>query len=61
MSLDSREVSYGQTEDEYITIDTLADEIRFKMCMKLYKSYLTIAELEQSITKKGLETIKNTR
>lgn len=61
MSLDSRVVSYGQTEDEYITIDTLADEIRFKICMKLYKTHLTIPELEEVITKKGLETIKNTR
>jgi hypothetical protein len=59
MSKEKVIVSYGQTEDEYVEIESLSDEIRFEMCMKLYKTHLTVKELTNSITKKGLNKIKD--
>jgi hypothetical protein len=52
-------VSYGQTEDEYIDIISLSDEIRFKICMKLYKTHLTIEAVEAAIDDKSLKIIKD--
>lgn len=54
-----RTVSYGQTFDESIVIDTLEDEIKFKMCMKLYKLYPTVEALETVIKQEALCLIEN--
>jgi hypothetical protein len=53
-------VSYGQTEDEYIEIESLSDEIRFKMCMKLYKLHPTVKALEGAIIPEALCWIEET-
>lgn len=53
-------VSYGQTFDEYIEIESLSDEIRFKMCMKLYKTHDTLEKLNKAIKKKSLKIINET-
>ena len=55
------QVSYGQSGDEYVTIRTLTDEIRFRMCMQLYKTHTTVESLEKVIKKKGLNKIKESR
>ena len=57
----SRKVSYGQTEDEYIEIHSLSDEIKFKMCMKLYKLFPTVEDLETAIVPEVLVEIENIR
>jgi hypothetical protein len=53
------EVSYGQTFDEKIKIVSLSDEIRFKMCMKLYKTHPTVEILEAALSSDSLSLIKN--
>ena len=53
-------ISYGQTYDEFIEVDGLSDEIRFKLCMKLYKTHDSIELLEKAIKRKSLEIINNT-
>lgn len=55
----SRKVSYGQTFDEFVLIDSFSDEIRFKLCMKLYKTHTTVAKLENAIKKKSLSLIES--
>ena len=57
----SRKVSYGQTEDEYIEIHSLSDEVKFKMCMKLYKLFPTVEDLETAIVPEALVEIENIR
>jgi len=51
-------IDYGESADEYAIIQTLTDEIRFKMCMKLYKTHTTVDSLEKVIKKKGLNKVK---
>jgi len=51
-------VSYGQTQDEYVVIESYSDEIRFKTCMKLYKLYPTIEALEAIIDPEALRLIE---
>jgi len=55
------QVSYGESGDEYITIQSLTDEIRFKTCMRLYKTHTTVKSLEKAIKKKSLIKIKASR
>jgi len=55
----SRKVSYGQTFDEFIEIESQVDEIRFKTCMKLYKLHPTIETLESAIKPEALSLIQN--
>jgi len=52
------EISYGQTFDEKVTIETLEDEARFKMCMKLYKLFPTVEGLETAIVEEALVLIE---
>jgi len=59
MSENSRVVSYGQTFDEFIEIESQTDEMRFKTCMKLYKLYPTIEALESVISPEALSLIEN--
>ena len=57
--MSKRVVSYGQTFDEKVEIESFSDEIRFKLCMKLYKTHITIEQLENAISKGSLSLIKN--
>ena len=50
----NRTVSYGQTFDESVTIESIEDESRFKMCMKLYKLHPTVEGLESAIIPEAL-------
>ena len=59
MSREKIRVSYGQTADEFIEIESLSDEERFKTCMKLYKTHQTIEAVEAAINKRSLSLIKN--
>jgi len=59
MSRERIRVSYGQTEDEYVEIQSLSDEIRFQICMKLYKTHPTIESLDAAINKESIKLIKN--
>ena len=54
-------INYGESADEYAIVQTLTDELRFKMCMKLYKTHTTVESLEKVIKKKGLNKIKISR
>lgn len=58
-NMNTRTISYGQTEDEKTYIISLDDESRFKTCMKLYKLYNSTEKLEGVIKKKALKLIEN--
>jgi len=53
-------VSYGQTADEYVEIESLSDEHRFAICMKLYKTHSTMESLLKAIKEENYIIIKNT-
>jgi len=59
MSKTPIKVSYGQTFDEFIEITSYSDEMRFKTCMKLYKLFTTVEELEAVIDSKALQLIED--
>jgi hypothetical protein len=52
-------VSYGQTADEYVEIESLSDEERFQICMKLYKIHPTVESLKKAIDNESLKIIEN--
>jgi len=53
-------VSYGEIFDEFIEIKTISDEIRFKICMKLYKTHTSIDKLVNAIDNESLKIIDST-
>lgn len=59
MSENSIRISYGQTADEYVEINSLSDEARLQICMKLYKTHLTIESLEKAISDESLTIIND--
>lgn len=56
-----KKVSYGQTEDEYVEIESLTDEIRFQVCIKLYKQCTTVEELEFILGPKMFKHLNNSK
>jgi len=60
MGYSKRTVPYGTNRDEYAIVESLTDEMRFALCMKLYKSFDTIDKLEDSLKKNTLNKINQT-
>jgi hypothetical protein len=58
---DKRVVSYGGGFDECIEIESLSDELRFKFCMKLYKTHQTIEALEKAVKRKSLVIVEGSK
>ena len=58
--MEKRIVSYGESHDEFVEINGLMDEIRFKLCMKLYKTHDSIEKLENGLTSKSIDIIRHT-
>ena len=53
-------VSYGENYDEFISVESVADRIRFEICMKLYKTHDTVEMVENAISKESLKLINET-
>tara|TARA_R110000851_G_scaffold11862_1_gene41237 strand:+ start:1216 stop:1389 length:174 start_codon:yes stop_codon:yes gene_type:complete len=53
-----RRINYGSSNNDYIDIKTVSDELRFVECMKLYKSHETLEQLENALKLKAKTKIK---
>lgn len=51
------EIKYGNGDEELIRINSLADDYKLNLCMRLYKSFNTIEELEKVLPKEILKKV----
>jgi uncharacterized protein (DUF433 family) len=55
---DYKKVHYGRGQDEYVVVNSLADELKFVEVMKLYKTCNTLEDLENALTEEAKEAIR---
>lgn len=54
-----REVTYNNYEDS-VYISSITDDIRFAECMKIYKTFDSIKELNDALTEKARKKLSKT-
>lgn len=54
-----REVKYNNYEDS-VYVNSVTDDVRFAECMKIYKTFHTLKDLNNALTKEAKKKISKT-
>ena len=54
-----KQLYYGPSKDDFITVETLIDELKYIECMKIYKAFDGLEELENALKPEALDKLKN--